>query len=478
MERIALIGLSGYGHQSDTAKLESYPWKRIGAIKNLADYDTVIIYLPTFNEWSSFHRPTFDEKFNLANFCDLMKGNGRLIIIGDPRFDLPADREPSTQVTGLKAQMASQNNNFLQWTLLGISFDGRFATMSNPIFDDHYDSNKFHRFIELTKQVDFSISSFNPDMKTFKAMTGWDDRLRRLPDNAVIAYLEPYSRTRYHTYVACEVRFALMERNPYSDSEDQFTRHVGNIGCVTFLPSPSTPADDSIRILLTDAFDIQMETTAPEWAELMLAPEQREIDAELDRVRNQLELLVNDQDRLLQKRKVARMPLALLYGRHRDLEASVKTVFEKLGASILDDPSPNARDIHFTVEIAGNLVEFVAEVKSKEKGSFDVMGLNQLLAWEDDALSEGRIPPKLVFVGNAHPDLTPQERPNPFGTGFQLKARKMGAVVLDTRTLYGAYELVLSDKMDRPVFWEKMARLEGIVEIDHFTTPNEPPQHP
>jgi hypothetical protein len=101
-----------------------------------------------------------------------------------------------------------------------------------------------------------------------------------------------------------------------------------------------------------------------------------------------------------------------------DLEVTVRDALRKLGAEINEPTDTARRDAWIKVNVDGEVREAVLEVKSRQKGQFDINGLRQLYDWQLDGFNEFGIRAKQVFIGNASPLMPLEERDYPFGHNF------------------------------------------------------------
>lgn len=467
MVRIALIGLSGYSYKGDETELVSYSWNKLAAIKNIANFDELIVHLPSLREVTKLTRESFERVFNLSNLVDILRGDGRFIIIGDPRTKVVAS-DPNNKNTRLRSKLDALTSEFLHWTLLGAEWDDRLCSAKEIGYADYRDRNAFGRYVSSVAECSYSLIRFNPDMETISEAFELS-RIRESKPNAGIS-VQPnnFSLSRYGTMIAGEVEFSLVtvDRRYTMPREEE----VLKFGSIVFLPESTIGHDEAIRILLEDAYDIHLETQPPEWVRELVAPKQQKLDDQIATIKVEAEALHRRWQVLQEQRQATRQVLRLLYGEHRDLEVAVRDALRKFGADVEDPPEPNKRDGWITVTIDGVEHHAVLEVKSRRKGEFDESGLRQLDQWQSDGISEKNIVAKRVFIGNASPLVLPEDREWPFGANFNKQAKLRSAVAIRSQDLYILYECLQNDSLDLASFWRNLFSKEGALALEELVS--------
>ena len=85
--KIIIIGTTGYRQQAPQ-RIDCYTWEQVISLPNLRDYDIVILNLLSLNsanaDWTKF-----EQALDLKVAIDILKVDGTIIVIGDPRFNIP-----------------------------------------------------------------------------------------------------------------------------------------------------------------------------------------------------------------------------------------------------------------------------------------------------------------------------------------------------------------------------------------------------
>lgn len=471
MVRIALIGLSGYSFKDDQKELVSFSWNKLVAIKNVADFDQVIVHLPTLRDSKKLTRESFASVFNISNLADILKNGGRFIVIGDPRIEVFPD-DPIEPHASIRDRILRSTYGFSQWTWLGMQWDTRQCTAQQTDYADYHDRNAFDRYLSSLTSCDFSLNGLNPDLSQIVEAFGLGELLRADSNTQLSIYRNPFCTSRYRTMLSGEIGFELVKVDPRYSRTLGVANHdvVAHFGSIVLLPETSLGHDEAMRILLEDAYGIQMATLEPEWVHDYKAPNQNDIDDELSELQAQALSLLARREELDNQRKEVRAPLRLLYGQHKDLEVAVLDMLQRLGAAAEPLVESNQKDGWITVMIDGVEQHAVLEVKSKRKGEFDLAGLRQLSDWQNAGIAEKGVKAKQLFVGNASADILPDDRAFPFGANFHKEAMTRDAIAIRSQDLYKVYELVQNGALDPTTFWQNLFTKSGVLKLEELVT--------
>jgi len=136
IQKILIIGSSAYKRFDSEIRIDCYSWRKVGQIKNPRDYHTLIIDLLSISDEKSRSQVPWDEvhsKLSTYTFTQIAKRGGRIVLIGDPRFRIPAPKKSSTR-------HSNREIPFLEWT--GFKFhwdnspgDTKYAVSDNSEYE-------------------------------------------------------------------------------------------------------------------------------------------------------------------------------------------------------------------------------------------------------------------------------------------------------------------------------------------------------
>jgi hypothetical protein len=126
------------------------------------------------------------------------------------------------------------------------------------------------------------------------------------------------------------------------------------------------------------------------------------------------ESLIESHGKAQAEREKTRECLKLLYERGDQLEVVVRDILRGLGAHVEDPENPGKEDGWVTVQVSGQILEGVIEVKSTKNPQFGEDGIRQLLDWVDRGIQLRQKKYKGLFFGNSSVDKVINER-YPFG---------------------------------------------------------------
>ena len=87
--KIIMLGCKGYQRSADDILVDCFSWDDISKIKNIRDYDTLVVNLLSLP--SSKFPPNGDiifEHLNIVSTLEIIQNGGEIIVIGDPRFEV------------------------------------------------------------------------------------------------------------------------------------------------------------------------------------------------------------------------------------------------------------------------------------------------------------------------------------------------------------------------------------------------------
>src|SRR5262245_57359430 len=97
--KLLVIGARGYDRNKDGLRLDCVSWNKIADIGNVRDYDVLVLNLlniATTTARNQVDWARFSELLNFSTASDILIHEGRIVVIGDPRFDIPGIKESGT----------------------------------------------------------------------------------------------------------------------------------------------------------------------------------------------------------------------------------------------------------------------------------------------------------------------------------------------------------------------------------------------
>ena len=162
-KKILLIGGDGFDATNEDAIISCFSWTRLQSTINLRDFDTIVINLLELNErirqqinWS-----LFDDIVNFTVARDVLQNNGRILIVGDPRFkfeiEIKNDQGKPERVT----------RPFLFWTGLRCSWDN--SAGDTVEFRDTYNNQAYSEYVKRLRKWNYSLDRCQIDDATVDA---------------------------------------------------------------------------------------------------------------------------------------------------------------------------------------------------------------------------------------------------------------------------------------------------------------------
>lgn len=455
--RIALIGASGYEHGSEAAKVECFGWDRLRKVKNLADYDMLILDLLSLTDPGAIDAKVFRSVLN-AGIAGQVLGSDEsaIYVLGDPRFDLPCEPSEGRVV-----------EPFLSWTGLEFRWDGRGGVAVERGPEGHV--GPLGVFASGLDRYDYSMAECRVAKDEELHLWGfWDMDAFDGSAKAVCEVADVYT-TRYGLSVAFVVSHAVVSAQvPVQRQVGRKTYLAGGgsplqaSGPIVFLPKGRLSEAETIELILRDIHGVEISSPEPAWIEDFAAPGQEGIDGAITETDAAVEALLERREELLREREESRRPLELLYQTGDALEEAVWFVLEALGAEVKrPERGLNEADGWATVRLGRDTLEFVLEIKGEEKEHFGFKSLRQLTDWISDGIdSEGK-EYKGLMVGNGSRTRPPRWRVWPFNSNFAGNAQKRRHAAIRSEDLYVLYLLDRRDEFDREGFWRELHGTRG-----------------
>lgn len=405
--------------------LDRFAWKDALKIKNLSDYDAVILNLEALAiqlEKEQIHSGVTARIFDSVSWRQILRGCGRIILIGDLECIVPGrtERLPNAQAEQLGELIESRKDRR--------PLDYRRIRRPNE-----ESATSLYGFLDRGTDWSYSLAQVKLS-SAFEAFLG---------KNQTHFFCEAayYGMTSFATTLAATIQM-VCDRGP---------------AVITILPSSGRGYEADDIYVLKEWLDVNSTVPPPEWVSSLALPGQTELEnriaakqAEWEKLRMEIE---GDQSTLeIQKRWYR-----LLYDDGLGLEDIVKEAFEALGATV-EKKSKEKDDYRLTVP---GFPAALMEVKGTHNPRFPIGVLRQLSGWIDEAVSTEGVNFKGFFVGNAARKELPAARGplfEPNGEGF-AKIKSFTAVrTMDLYCLRVLSELAL---LDYKALWSKLFGISG-----------------
>lgn len=450
--KIVILGSHGYDQESDKQKIVCFPWKKVKNIKNIRDYDTVIIDLLNIQSEDARKELKWKEISNILDYrnsMDILFNHGMLIILGDPRFEIPAKNEEDGSDILVP---------FLNWT--GIDFTWDEEPGDTVQIQNDYEHRNYTEYLEKLKKWNYSLQTAIINRKYLSKRFN----LNKFKENhyEVDLYKDYFCINRYRNALAFLLRYRFIKKR-YEQIENE-----EKYGRIVFLPQISASNDETIQIVLRDILGIEANLPEPEWLEHYTAPGQKKIDAEIDKMEFDLKEKYESLQQVRIKKDECRECLKLLYEREYALEPIVRNILRGFGAHVEDPEETNKEDGWITIQVGQKIYEGVLEIKSTKSNTFSEDGRKQLLDWIDRGRTTRNKNYKGIFIGNSAVDNPLTERPWAFSDSWKNAASLSEISALKTEDLYVIHVLNAQEKIDLNLFWEEVFQTNGIFDMKKY----------
>ena len=440
-KKILIIGSSAYKKSDSEVRIDCYSWREVGEIKNPRDYHTLIINLLSLSNEKQRDQVRWndvDSKLNVFTWRQIMRRNGEIFFVGDPRFCIPLN--PDT-----KKKDSIQEKPFLQWTGLEFDWDNDPSdTISlkerEPVFDE---------FLKRLCNSDYSLSEATINRNVLRGIVDLDkvdiDTLpiaTNISGNSLVFVVRP------------KVTIGL----------DRSKR----LGYMIFLPRIDASEKETLEIVLRDFCNVTISLPEPQWIQEYIAPGQEVVDKKISDYSGKIKKAKLGLEKSEKERTEVRRPLKLLYGTGIDLEDIVWEVLEALGAKVERPQNSSDDDGWIRVKIGNYINRGVLEIKSTRNDQFNKRGIRQLGEWIAKKTAEDGKQYKGIFIGNDSFDKPIKEREQPFSPDFKTSAEILKFCCLRTEDLYEIYRTKFSGKFNANNFWSDVFQTNGVLKVDKY----------
>jgi len=471
--KIMLIGATGYNQSDDEIIIECFEWREIKKIKNIKDYDVLILDLLKLDTEESRKKIKWEHFISMLNFetlKTLMYSNAVIIVIGDPRFTIiketirivGVDYKPFVKGVGSKPFVKGDILNFLDWSGLIFCWDNKPGTTTKIECD--YNHEEFKEYLKYLKDWKYSLST----VKISKEIKDSYNNIEYNKKNNLEISIKKNKlcQNRYNNSLAFELRYQMLE-NDYTHP-NVIKKLICSFGPIIFLPKINLDEDETLLLVLEDICGIEMELPEPKWLEQYSAPGQAEIDKKIKEIETITRKLSNLLDVEKSKRLNVRRFLKLLYEIKHPLEPVVRETFKALDAQVEEPKENNKEDGWIKIVIDGKTYLGVLEIKSTKSKQFGEEGIKQLLHWINRGTLIRKTKNKGIFIGNNAISMLPDKRPNAFSAGWVKSAELNNICAIKSEDLYKIYLINSQKKINLNLFWEEFFNTNGIFDIKDF----------
>ncbi len=456
-KKVLIIGAKGYQMISKEIRVECRLWSDIGKIKNIRDYDTLVLDLLQITENSRRQGVKWDKFGALLDFhstADILFNGGMIIVVGDPRFSVGGQKGKEVKRKGI-----SEPVPFLKWT--GITFDWDSEPGDTLVFKDDYEHRKFTDYVEKIGKWEYSLGACRIDMDVLSQRFNLD-YIRREEREMRLAR-DYFCCNRYKNALAFTLRYH------YCDLRYGREEVLEASGPMLFLPALSISEDETLQLILACICGIEADLPEPEWLSEFSAPGQNAVDAEITQIEGELQTQLEQLDRAHHQQAERRKCLRLLYEREYGLEPVVRDTLRGLGAHVEDPTEKNKEDGWVVVKVGNITYEGVLEIKSTRSDSFGEDGRKQLLDWIDRGRTLREKKYKGIFIGNSAVDKPLTERPWAFGDSWTKAAELSGICAMKTEDLYVIHLLKARGLVELDIFWKDIFETNGVFDLRRYS---------
>jgi hypothetical protein len=422
----------------DEFVLDRVAWEELAKIKNLNDYDAVVINLNA----SSGSLPTKDfdqfEKqintlFNQESWTHIILSGGRIFVVGNPNFAF---------------RTINNSKNMVQVQPLQAMLD--LTEDSRPLDYRRVERNSQNDYKAVYKYLD-NVSTWKYSLTKININNFWRHSLAAF--NLSVS-CNALGITSYNTALAIHYSFHVNNNcGGYSQ--------VGSIIC---LPSLAKDAQTEDLFILKEFLGVTTNLPEPEWVKRLRLPNQAKIESEIVSKQEEEKKLQKQISDVKAQLKACKRWYRLLYDDGESLEVIVKESFELLGASV-SKISKEKDD--YRIKVSG-FAEGVMEIKGTHNPKFNIGALRQLAGWMDEANARESVVVKGIFVGNSARNDEPASRGKLFEKNNENYAVIKDIVILRSMDFFCLSILKQLGLLDVDIFWKEFYSSKGAFNIEKY----------
>jgi hypothetical protein len=460
--KVILLGTKGFQRTTKDVKVDCFLWSQLGKIKNIRDYDTVILDLLAISTDEDRKVVSWRKFFSLFDFnsaVDILLNDGMIVVIGDPRFLIP--RIVPSPKKGKKKQEAEEeyeDTPFLHWT--GVKFAWDPEPGDTVIFKDPYHHENFADYIGKLSKWDYSLAQccLNEETLGNRFDLSYIDR----QDRDIHLSQDLFCCNRYQHALAFTLTLQFRAKKYHGMEVFRY------FGPMIFLPEISLSEDETVKLVLSSVCGIESDLPEPAWLNEFTAPGQKRFDDDITRIEAELETMYGQLSKAHSGRSKCRECLKLLYEREYALEPAVRDILRGLGANVEDPEDKSKEDGWIVVHVGDKTYEGVLEVKSTRSDEFGEGGRKQLLDWIDRGRTLREKNYKGIFIGNSAVDKPLGERSWPFNSNWTKAAELSRICALRTEDLYVIHLLKAQNVVEMDSFWTDLFETDGVLDMKKY----------
>lgn len=258
-KKAVVIGAEGYSMATDEVAVSCYSWKNIKKIKNICDYDYVLVNLLSISDENS--RNDVDWKqvntvLCLKNTLEVLRHKGLIVIVGDPRF--------STSIT---SETKSIQKPFLDWTGMLFIWDN---SPGDTIDSLSHQFRFYQDYVDRLKKWSYSLSDVlaNDEKR--------DEILRVIGRSGDALSIKASKRSicqnRYRKDLIFQAGLCVTQREQYPKTNQ--SKLLVNFGDIVFLPPIDASKEETLLITMYRMFGIEASSPEPQWGDSCKVPNQ------------------------------------------------------------------------------------------------------------------------------------------------------------------------------------------------------------
>ena len=355
--KLLLIGAAGYDRGKDGLRLDCVSWDRLSSISNVRDYDVLVLNLLSIATDAARKRvdwAKFNELLDFPAASDILTHGGRIVVLGDPRFEIANAKE-------------SETRPFLDWTAVGFAWDNQPGDTVRV--SQSWDCREFNEYAKRLHKWNYSLERCSLKEAIFKER--WNLAAVQREGASALVDIHTACSNRYGHPLAFFIKHRIAS---------EYRVHV-EYGSTYFLPEISLDEDETLLMVLRDFCDAASELPEPEWVSGFNVPGQKAIDDRIAQIKKTLTEQQSALENAATERVNVRTCLKLLYEREYAVEPVVRDILRRLGAMVEDPVEKNKEDGWITIQVAGKTFEGVLEIKSAKSDQFSEDGRRQVLDW-------------------------------------------------------------------------------------------------
>lgn len=433
--RIAVIGAAKWSHEEDDLQINCIDWNTAFSAINLRDYDVWVLYVDSLPH--TIATDSILDSLTPAYLYRALLDGLRVYVLGDPRADL-------------RFEATAKSKPFLDWTGYRFNWDTSLGTISNKQ-PDYCRTYLVDKYLSTFSNSAYALQNVEPSQLftiAKKPIDGTED---------CSLQLQWLLATRYKCHPAFALGFFTWSR--------AYPGIPAMHGEIVFVPSTHIGLENALRVFIQSLYGVELGNDIPVWLDALTVPGQELLDADIDKLTNALVKTETALEIKQSERDNLRACLAVLYQSGPALDVAVKKLLVEMGAQITESTKSGNEDGWIAVDLGGEILEGVLEIKSVRKANFDIDGLRQVNDWVQAALLSKGKRFKGIFIGNHLINKEPSQRTDPFSSQWKSRSELFNVAALSTTTLFDAYRQIKEGHLHAKKFWQRLFQTSGIFQL-------------